>query len=669
MRLVLVLCFVGASAHAQHGRVDSLLNLLSSAKHDTVRLHLLDAIIEDQSHDYTLVEKYSNEMQAVSKAGAGSASGELREFYLRHYATALNNLAYVEENKGNNAGAIQKYEQALNIFKENNDRGGEAMCLTNLGFVSKKTGDLPKAIEYYTKSLAINKETANQSGTFASMNNLGLTFYAMGDVKKAQAYYFEGLKIAEEMGDKRRQARMLNNIAGAYFSQNEITLHVEYLEKSLAMAIEAGEKRGEATIRANLVPVFIKQKQYEKAREHAEKVLQMGKDLNDKDMFANGLTVMAKVSRADGRLQEALDYEKQGLPIKQALGNKNNYIYTLNNLGGISAEMKRYPDAIRYYNESMTISQQIGSPVEISNVARQLSDVYKQMGNTAKAFELYELHIKMRDSVTNEDNRKAALKSQYKYEYEIKATSDSVRAESEKAVLSAQLDQATSQRYALTAAVILIITMASFVFYRFRVTQQVKELQLRNKIASDLHDEVGSAISSISLFAGMAKLKSGKDTEDIVAKIENTSRETVNNMSDIVWSIEPSNDRFDNVLRKMKYFGEQITGTLNIGFNLAYEEGIEKTAFDMSKRKNIYLIFKEALNNAVKYSDAKNVEVLLSKDGRHYIMEIKDDGKGFDTTTSTLGNGLRNMKRRAEELGGSLAINSTSAGTSITLRV
>jgi signal transduction histidine kinase len=164
-------------------------------------------------------------------------------------------------------------------------------------------------------------------------------------------------------------------------------------------------------------------------------------------------------------------------------------------------------------------------------------------------------------------------------------------------------------------------------------------------------------------------MRSGGESDEIVAKIENTSRETVDNMSDIVWSIEPANDRFDNVLRKMTYFGEQLMGSLGIEFTFNYEPGIEKTTFDMARRKNIYLIYKEAINNAAKYSAAKNVQARLWKEGRLYSMEIKDDGKGFDITSNPMGNGLRNMKRRAEEMGGTLTIESSDKGTTITLKV
>jgi len=667
MRLLVFISLTCTSVFAQPP--DSLLNALSTAMHDTTRLQLLDAILESQSSDYALLEKYSVEMEKLSRTNAEAASGELKNVYLHYYATSLNNLAYIEENKSNNPGAIQSYEKALSIFRSIGDRAGEAMCLTNLGFISKKTGDLSGAIAYYEQSVEINKVINNQVGSFAAVNNLGLALFTLGDVKKALACYFEALKMAEDMGDQRRQARCFNNIAGVYEIQKEMKLQREYLEKGLKMAISAGEKRGEAAILINLVGSLITTKEYDQARIYADRVVEIATEFNDKTLMASARSNLASLSRVTRNFQDAVKYEKEALAIRESMNSKTEILGSQNALGEIYLAFNKYDEAITYFKQSVELSQAVGYTRGLSRASKNLSNAYKLQGNKTKALEYYELHIQMRDSITNEDNRKATFKSQYKYEYEIKATADSIRAQGEKTVLSAQLSQEKSQRYALMAAAILGVTLASFAFYRFRVKQEMKELQLRNRIASDLHDEVGSAISSISLFAGLAKMKSGKESEDIVAKIENTSRETVDNMSDIVWSIEPSNDRFDNVLRKMTYFGEQLMGSLGIKFNFAYENGIEKTTFDMAKRKNIYLIYKEAINNAAKYSNARNVNVILSKEGRQYVMEIKDDGKGFDTNSSSLGNGLRNMKRRTEEMNGTLTIESSAKGTLITLKV
>jgi signal transduction histidine kinase len=193
-------------------------------------------------------------------------------------------------------------------------------------------------------------------------------------------------------------------------------------------------------------------------------------------------------------------------------------------------------------------------------------------------------------------------------------------------------------------------------------------MKLRNQIASDLHDEVGSAISSISLFAGMARMKKGKPVDELVEKIEETSHETMSNMSDIVWSIEPANDNFENVIKKMKHFGEQMSSSLNITSEFLCEPAIQRLSLDMLQRKNVYLIYKEAINNACKHSKGSLVKTILRKQDRKLNMTISDNGIGFSIAQDRLGHGIVNLETRASMIGGELSIQSSpQEGTTICL--
>ncbi len=124
-------------------------------------------------------------------------------------------------------------------------------------------------------------------------------------------------------------------------------------------------------------------------------------------------------------------------------------------------------------------------------------------------------------------------------------------------------------------------------------------------------------------------------------------------MNDIVWMINTKNDRFDNIVDRMNAFANELLEAKDCNVHLHIMPQLKNLHLDMSQRKNLYLIFKEAINNAAKYADCRNVWIDISMNGSHkIIMTIKDDGKGFDDSLESKGNGLLSMQKRAKELRG-----------------
>jgi signal transduction histidine kinase len=145
-------------------------------------------------------------------------------------------------------------------------------------------------------------------------------------------------------------------------------------------------------------------------------------------------------------------------------------------------------------------------------------------------------------------------------------------------------------------------------------------------------------------------------------------------MSDIVWSINTRNDRFDNITARMREFATGILEPLDCAFHLSIDQNTGHLRLDMQQRKNLYLIFKEAINNAAKYSGCKNVWVDIGMNGsKGLFMQIRDDGCGFSLLTSDVpvlvqGNGLLNMRDRAVSVRGSISID-TAPGMGTVLRL
>lgn len=226
------------------------------------------------------------------------------------------------------------------------------------------------------------------------------------------------------------------------------------------------------------------------------------------------------------------------------------------------------------------------------------------------------------------------------------------------------------------------LTMGLLIYsiYRYRIDQLLKQQAIRNKIAQDLHDNVGSTLSSISVYSQVAKIYHEQerqgDLQQTLEKISDTSGEMISEMNDIVWAINPRHDSMDTILQRMESFARPLLASKGIIFHFEVEPGIKQVNLEMTRRKNFYLIFKEAVNNALKYAACRNLWVKIGLRHHQIELEVKDDGVGFDkekvhmyASQSLSGNGLRNMEMRAAEMKGVWTINSEPGkGTVVQLR-
>lgn len=219
--------------------------------------------------------------------------------------------------------------------------------------------------------------------------------------------------------------------------------------------------------------------------------------------------------------------------------------------------------------------------------------------------------------------------------------------------------------YLFCAMIAMLIT---YVVYRYRINELLKRQAIRNKIAQDLHDNMGSTLSSISVYSQVAKIQQAKGNydglENVLGKIAATSSEMISEMNDIVWAINPRNDSMEKILQRMDSFAKPLLAVKNIQFKFHYIEDVLNVNLEMQKRKNFYLIFKESVNNALKYSGCSLLEVDIRIKGNQLELNVRDNGSGFEkknldqSSQSLSGNGLKNMEMRAREMKGDCSIES-----------
>lgn len=217
----------------------------------------------------------------------------------------------------------------------------------------------------------------------------------------------------------------------------------------------------------------------------------------------------------------------------------------------------------------------------------------------------------------------------------------------------------------------IAIAASLYVVYRYRLTKALELEKMRTRIATDLHDDIGATLSSISMYSQAVKSQlkeKNSHLENVLDKMGENSRDMVNSMSDIVWAINPENDEAEKLTQRMENYARDICAAKEIQLQFEVDTKIRKLRFTLEQRKNIYLIFKESVNNALKYSMANNITVTIGRYGIKMELMIRDDGKGFDPGTVKMGNGLKNLYARTKEIKGQITIISAEyKGTTIKL--
>lgn len=233
------------------------------------------------------------------------------------------------------------------------------------------------------------------------------------------------------------------------------------------------------------------------------------------------------------------------------------------------------------------------------------------------------------------------------------------------------------QRIVLIVMIAFVILYAGILFIRSRTERRMQLEQLRTRLSRDLHDDIGSTLSSINILSTVARRKAETgDEAGAAASLTGISERTqrlMRNMSDIVWSVDPEQDSMEDLLARMREFGAAVLEAKSISYRFDGSRALNATLTPLVK-SNLYLIFKEAVNNTAKHAQATEVNALFTYENNKLRMAITDNGKGLDpggpTSTMMGGNGLRNMRARATEMHAELRIMGTPGeGTTIDLTV
>ena len=217
-----------------------------------------------------------------------------------------------------------------------------------------------------------------------------------------------------------------------------------------------------------------------------------------------------------------------------------------------------------------------------------------------------------------------------------------------------------------------VVGAVVYQLHRYRVARLVELERVRTRIATDLHDDIGSSLSQIAILSEVAHRDAGEAQAKLagsLADIAGISRELADSMSDIVWAIDPERDQLSDLVHRMRRFASDVLSARDIRLVFQNPAEAQDLPIGADLRRQVFLIFKEALHNVVRHSGAREVRIELRLEKGLLALTVRDDGRGLDEAREHDGHGLRSMRQRAEGAGGEIEIDSGPAGTALTLRV
>jgi ligand-binding sensor domain-containing protein/signal transduction histidine kinase len=259
------------------------------------------------------------------------------------------------------------------------------------------------------------------------------------------------------------------------------------------------------------------------------------------------------------------------------------------------------------------------------------------------------------------------------YTFRVRAVSSGGSVSAEPAVVIFRILSPVWHRWWFLSAAGVALSLLIYALYRYRVAQLLAVERVRIRIATDLHDDIGSSLSQIAILSEVARQKiENADSQAVgpLSDIAMVSGELVDAMSDIVWSINPKHDHFSDLEHRMRRFATDVLTACSIGLEFRVTVTQQDLRIGTDIRRQVFLIFKEAVNNIARHSGATLATVEFSVAQEHLVLQVTDNGTGFDAADGGDGNGLVNMRKRASDLGGTAVFKSLSGrGTNIALRV
>ena len=588
-------------------------------------------------------------------------------------------------------------------------------------------GNVDTSIALFIRAKDVYEVDGNIKGMADIAGNLGHIKYYTGRFAEALEYYFESLFLFEEIGYVNGIANQHLSIGNVYMNVEKLDDAMYHDSIALKMFQEVGDPSGQALVLGNMGNIYAAREEWDKAEVYHTQTLELYEEMQMYSGVGRTMVNLSLVNESKGDYLKALEMAERGLEICQSISFPQCIMYSLGNVGAAylssyetidtaGSEVKLVPgtkpellaNAILYLEQAAAMIPEGQLPEESDEVYRLLAKAYAYNGDYEAAFEQHKTYVAVHDSLLSQarTNRIEFLTT----EREIAVRDKQIELD------TLRLKVKKNERVYFGAGLVLLAGLLIFIYRNFinqkksniqlgilngriseanlqleeknvnlsNTLQELKETQdqlieserqkeneiLRRRISRDIHDDISSGLTKISWMTEVMKSRAGGDGATVdnktLEKIAGFARDTVSKLGEIIWSTKPESDNVESLLSYMRQHLNAYLEGLDMQYEIDFPADPNVGEINPELRRNIYLVMKEAVHNAAKYSEASMLNVSFRIDGNNFTLEVRDNGKGIGDNGHT-GNGLRNMKARMQNVGGDMAIDtSPDRGTALT---
>ncbi len=581
-----------------------------------------------------------------------------------NYATSIDSMRFATEQiqglinyKNNIAGTpeegIEVFKEFIPLTKGYDNKKWLAKVYLELADSYYFSGKRDSSFIYYDKSLEYSAIAKDDFVQGLAKLYVGGAYGQRGDFSKGSKSLQEASRIFIKLKDTSNLISAKNSLAILY-SQNGFFEEAAKERNEGMLLSEKIKNYGKLASFSYNIAIDNKKQGLEKKRiKHLKDALTYSKKSEFETFYKIPFTSALAIAYSENdSILKAEEVLKQ-LEIDPNNTSDRNRIYYVDAIKEIAKAKGNLKDALSFGKESLQINTDRKSYEGIQYGSYFLSEVYEALGNNNEALRHYKTYTKIKDSITGVQKTRSL--AYYQTLYETEKRDNTINAQRTNLTLLEQKNKTRNQLFLFAGT---LIALGIFVFilyknYRQKLQRRLAVEQLRTKISADLHDDVGSLLTGLSMQTELLARQVPQELRFKLERVSKVSKDAMLKMRDAVWAMDARKDNWQSLKDRMNEFASETLPLKDISYTIDVDNIELSKSMQGAVRQNLYLIFKEAIANVLKHSNASKVTITLKRNKSNYSLYISDNGK-TNQNLSKAGQGLTNMTLRATQLLGNL---------------